>query len=65
VLFPPQESSIFHELLLDEILEVRRQSSRGRSNPRAVKRKMSSYRTKSRQPTGAKKAEPIAQISAK
>ena len=41
--FPPQESPLFHELLLEEILEVRCKSSRGRRNPRAVKRKMSNY----------------------
>lgn len=36
------------EQVLAEILEVRVVSSRGRRNPRAVKRKMSSYPTKHR-----------------
>lgn len=37
-----------HQAILEEILEVRVRSSRGRSNPRAVKRKMSNFPTKSR-----------------
>jgi hypothetical protein len=32
-----------HEAVLDEILEERAVSSRGRRNPRGVKRKMSSF----------------------
>lgn len=39
-----------HQAILEEILEVRVRSSRGRSNPRAVKRKMSKFSTKSRNP---------------
>lgn len=35
---------------MEEILEERVSSSRGRYNPRAVKRKMSNYHTKSRNP---------------
>ena len=34
---------MFHEAVLDEILEERVVSSRNRSCPRGVKRKMSSY----------------------
>jgi hypothetical protein len=34
---------LLHQAVLDEILEVRVVSSRGRRNPRGVKRKMSSY----------------------
>jgi hypothetical protein len=39
--------------VLDEILEERVQSSRGRQNPRGVKRKLSGYkvRPRSRHPT--------------
>ena len=43
-LFPPQQTT--HRILqevLEEILEERVVSSRGRSNERAVKRKMSNY----------------------
>ncbi len=40
----------FHEAVLDELLEERVSSSRGRHNPRAVKRKMSNFPTKSRNP---------------
>jgi hypothetical protein len=34
---------MFHEAILDEILEERVVSSRNRINPRGVKRKMSNY----------------------
>ena len=47
-LFPPQERIAFHETVLEEILEERVSSSRGRCNPRAVKRKMSSFPVRSR-----------------
>lgn len=40
----------FHQRVLDEILEERVVSSRGRHNPRAVKRKMSNFPTKHRNP---------------
>ena len=33
----------FHQAVLDEILQERVVSSRGRRNPRGVKRKMSNY----------------------
>ena len=39
-----------HEAVLDEILEERVVSSRGRQVPRGVKRKMSGYRLRSRTP---------------
>ena len=42
-LFPPLEKKIWHEAILDEILEERVSSSRNRVNPRGVKRKMSNY----------------------
>lgn len=47
-LFPPLQTATRHERLIEEILEVRVASSRGRCNPRAVKRKMSNYPTKHR-----------------
>ena len=52
-LFPPRKKKIFHERILDEILEQRVVSSRSRINPRGVKRKMSNYnlRPRQRQPT--------------
>jgi hypothetical protein len=37
--FPPQPNPEIHEAVLAEILEVRVSSSRGRHNPRAIKRK--------------------------
>ena len=42
-LFPPQQRQAFHEAVLDEILEERVVSSRGRQIPRGVKRKMSKF----------------------
>lgn len=53
VLFPPRARKIFHEVILEEILEERVVSSRTRINPRGVKRKMSNYnlRPRERQPT--------------
>ncbi len=41
--FPPRQKKAFHEAVRDEILEERVVSSRGRRNPRGVKRKMSHY----------------------
>jgi hypothetical protein len=46
-----------HQAVLDEILEVRVRSSRGRQNPRGVKRKMSNFPI--RRPT-RKKAPQVA-----
>ncbi len=42
-LFPPRLRKTFHERVLDEILQERVVSSRGRRNPRGVKRKMSNF----------------------
>lgn len=52
-LFPPRQKKVFHELVLDEILQERVSSSRNRVNSRGVKRKMSNYnlRPRKRQPT--------------
>ena len=46
-LFPPQDLPILHQQILFEIREVRVASSRGRVNPRGVKRKMSNYKLRS------------------
>jgi hypothetical protein len=52
-LFPPPARLALHEAVLDEILEERVLSSRGRRVPRGVKRKMSNYplRPRAAQPT--------------
>jgi hypothetical protein len=49
---PPEELALLHQAALDEVLEVRVVSSRGRRNQRGVKRKMSNYhlRRKGRKP---------------
>lgn len=47
---------LFHKAVLAEILEERVVSSRGRSCPRGVKRKMSSYKLR---PRGSKPSPPI------
>ena len=47
-LFPPQRKMAFHKSVLEEILDERVASSRGRRNPRGVKQKMSNYRIRSR-----------------
>ncbi len=39
---------LFHQAVIDEILEERVSSSRGRRNARGVKRKMSSFPIKAR-----------------
>ena len=51
--FPPRRRAALHRQVLDEIPDERVQSSRGRQNPRGVKRKLSGYkvRPRSRQPT--------------
>ncbi len=49
-LFPPQHRLALHEEVLDEILEERVASSRGRQVPRGVKRKMSGYPLRQRTP---------------
>ena len=48
-LLPPRQKRAFHEAILLEILQERVSSSRHRSNPRGVKRKMSTYRLRPRQ----------------
>lgn len=47
-LFPPRQRRVFHETIIDEILEERVVSSRNRINPRGVKRKMSNYNLRPR-----------------
>ncbi len=51
--FPPRHRLALHEAVLDEMLEERVASSRGRQVPRGVKRKMSGYplRPRTSQPT--------------
>jgi hypothetical protein len=41
---------LFHEAVLDELLDQPVVSSRGRRNPRGVKRKMSKYRIRRKAP---------------
>jgi len=48
LLFPPQQRRVWHEAVLNEILEERVSSSRDRIVPRGVKRKMSNYRLRPR-----------------
>ena len=48
--FPPRAKRLLHEVVLDEILEERAESSRGRQVPRGVKRKMSNYPLRPRTP---------------
>ena len=43
MLFPPQDRKEFHNTVLDEILDEFVASSRNRSNPRGVKRKMTRF----------------------
>ena len=50
VMTAPSQRAALRESVLEEILEERVDSSRGRRNPRAVKRKMSSYPLKRSQP---------------
>src|SRR5260370_32237212 len=45
---PPRNQKLFHERVLDEILQERVVSSRHRRNPRGVKRKMSNFPLRSR-----------------
>jgi hypothetical protein len=47
-LFPPRQKKVFHETVLDEILQERVSSSRHRVNFRGVKRKMSNYNLRPR-----------------
>ncbi len=48
--FPPRDRLALHDEVLDEILEERVASSRGRQVPRGVKRKMSGYPLRPRTP---------------
>jgi hypothetical protein len=48
--FPPRARGTLHQAVLDEILEERVVSGRGRQVPRGVKRKMSSYPLRPRTP---------------
>ena len=48
--FRPRARLILHEAVLDEILEERVASGRGRQVPRGVKRKMSNYKLRPRTP---------------
>jgi hypothetical protein len=48
--FPPPARLALHEAVLNEILEERVVSSRGRRVPRGVKRKMSNYPLRPRAP---------------
>jgi len=48
-LFPPRKRKVLHDAILDELLEERVISSRNRTNPRGVKRKMSNYKLRPRQ----------------
>jgi hypothetical protein len=54
--FPPRARLALHEAVLNEILEERVVSSRGRRVPRGVKRKMSSY------PLRPRASQPIIRI---
>ena len=47
---PPQDHPAFHDATLDEILQERVVSSRGRTVPRGVKRKMSNFPLRPRRP---------------
>ena len=47
-LFPPQQTKLFHNFVLEEILEERVAERRNRRNHRGVKRKMSSYQLRPR-----------------
>jgi hypothetical protein len=48
--FPPRARHALHRAVLNEILEERVASSRGRQVPRGVKRKMSGYPLRPRTP---------------
>ena len=54
--FPPRAKLALHEAVLNEILEERVVSSRGRRVPRGVKRKMSNY------PLRPRASQPIIRI---
>jgi hypothetical protein len=56
-LFPPPDRAILHEAVLDEILEEKVSSGRGRCVPRGVKRKMSNYALRARDPMPTKRID--------
>ena len=58
-LFPPLDRKAFHERVLDEILQERVTSRRGRRNPRGVKRKMSNF------PLRPRAVEPLPPVNIK
>ena len=51
--FPPEDRAAFHACLLEELLQERVVSSRGRHTPRGVKRKLSKYPVRRRFPPPA------------
>jgi hypothetical protein len=51
--FPPEDRAAFHAGILEELLQERVASSRGRRAPRAVKRKLSKYPVRHRLPPPA------------
>src|SRR3954453_22015537 len=57
-LFPPRQRQRMTELILIEIAAAPAERSRGRHNPRVVKRKMSNFPTKSRSAARAAPAPP-------
>ena len=61
-LFPPRQRKVFHETILDEILEERVVSSRNRINPRGVKRKMSNYKLRPRKRQRTRRLDSTKQI---
>jgi hypothetical protein len=63
-LFPPHENLLaLLDAVLEELLEERVSSSRGRKNSRAVKRKMSKFPTRHRNPqTGTVRCSPQVRV---
>jgi hypothetical protein len=61
-LFPPRQKKVFHEAVLDEILQERVSSSRNRINFRGVKRKMSNYNLRPRKRQRTRRIDVSARI---
>jgi hypothetical protein len=61
-LFPPRQKKVFHEAVLDEILQERVSSSRKRVNFRGVKRKMSNYNLRPRKRQRTRRIDVSARI---
>ena len=57
--FPPEQRDRMTKLILIEIVVVPAQRSRGRHNPRVVKRKMSNFPTKTRVSPGSAASQPL------